>query len=110
MYGYGKYGQKDNNMNTGIIGIYDGVKMAVIPNRFKDRSYTAKTFSDKTILMLPAVGEEGKFVKMVDIGDTMILEKAERGDYLSDIMTHEVQREYGVGTVVGRQIGKWTLP
>lgn len=105
-------GQKDNNMNTGIIGVYDGVKMSVIPNRFKDRTYTAKTFSDKTILILPAVGEEGKFVKMVDVGDTMILEKntSERGDYVSDIQTHEVQREYGIGTVVGRQIGKWTLP
>lgn len=103
-------GQKDNNMNTGIIGVYDGVKMAVIPNRFKDRTYTAKTFNDKTILMLPAVGEEGKFVKMVDVGDTMIIEKTEREDYLSDIQTHEVQREYGIGTVVGRQIGKWTLP
>lgn len=103
-------GQKDNNMNTGIIGVYDGVKMSVIPNRFKDRTYTAKTFSDKTILMIPAVGEEGKFVKMVDVGDTMILEKTERGDYVSDIQTHEVQREYGIGTVVGRQIGKWTLP
>ena len=47
---------------------------------------------------------------MVDRGETLILTKDERGDYLSDIMTHEVQREYGVGTAIGRQIGIWTLP
>ena len=102
--------QKDNNMNTGNIGMYDGSRLVSIPNRFKDRTYTLKTFDDKKLLILPVVGDDGKFVKMVDRGETLILTKDERGDYLSDIMTHEVQREYGVGTAIGRQIGIWTLP
>ena len=102
--------QKDNMMVLGNIGMYESNRLVEIQNRFKDRTYTAKTFSDKKILILPLVNDNGgKFVKVVDQGE-LILERLERGDYLSDIQTFEAQRRYGVGTVIGRQIGIWTLP
>lgn len=102
--------QKDNMMMLGNIGYYDSTRLVAIQNRFKDRTYTVKTFSDKKILILPIVNDAGgKFVKVVDQGE-LILEKLERGDYLSDIQTYEAQRRYGVATVIGRQLGIWTLP
>lgn len=102
--------QKDNMMMLGNIGYYDSNRLVAIQNRFKDRTYTTKTFSDKKILILPIVNDAGgKFVKVLDQGE-LTLERLERGDYLSDIQTFESQRRYGVATVIGRQIGIWTLP
>lgn len=102
-------GQKDNVMYTGNIGIYEGTRLVTIPNRFKDKTFTTKVFPSNVLMIFPAIGEAGKFVKFVDEGDTEILEKTERGDYTSDIQTYEVQRRFGVATVIGRQFGQWTL-
>lgn len=107
---WGATAQKDSVMNTGNIGIYEGTRLVEIPNRFKDKTFTTKVFSEKTLMFMPAIGDAGKFVKFIDEGDTQIIEKDERGDYLSDLMTYEVQRRYGIGTIIGRQFGKWTLP
>jgi len=100
---------KTSIMETGTIGMYEGAKLMVIPNRFKDRTLQAKVFPSNVLLILPATGEEGKFVKFVDEGDTEVLIKENRGDYQSDIMTQEVQRRWGVGTVIGAQFGQWTI-
>lgn len=106
---WGSRDQRDSVMNTGNIGIYEGTKLIAIPNRFKDRTLQAKVFPSNVLMILPATGEAGKFVKFIDEGDTEILEKMERGDYQSDIQTYEVQRRFGVGTVIGTQFGQWTI-
>jgi hypothetical protein len=104
-------------MNTGNIGIYGGTRLVEIPNRFATKlpltgtnlPLPAKLFNPSILTIVPVIGDAGKFVKFVDEGDTLILEKTERGDYVSDIMTYEVQRHFGVGTVIGRYFGQWTL-
>ena len=109
--------QKDNAMNTGNIGIYEGTRLVEIPNRFASRlpitgsgaALPGKLFDPAILMIIPVIGDAGKFVKFVDEGDTQILEKADRGDYVSDIMTYEVQRHFGVATVLGRYFGQWTL-
>ena len=109
--------QKDSVMNTGNIGIYNGRKLIEIPNRFESKlplkgtnlPLPGKLFDPKKLMIVPVIGDAGKFVKFVDEGDTNILEKTERGDYISDIMTYEVQRHFGVATVIGRYFGQWTL-
>lgn len=102
-------GQKESMMNTGNIGIYEGTRLVVMPNRFKDADMTTTMFPTNKLLILPSIGDEGKFVKFVDEGDTQIVEKNERGEYVSDLMTYEVQRRFGVATIIGRQFGQWTL-
>ena len=109
--------QKDSVMNTGNIGIYEGTRLVEIPNRFASRlpitgsgaALPAKLFDPTKLMIIPVIGDAGKFVKFVDEGDTLILEKTDRGDYISDIMTYEVQRHFGVATVLGRYFGQWTL-
>lgn len=100
--------QKDNLANTGSIGIYEGSRIIRVPNRFADNTMTSKVFVDQ-IIILPVIGEAGKFVKLVEEGSIEILEKMERGDYVSDIQTYEVQRRYGTGVVLGRKFGSWVL-
>ena len=99
--------QKSNFANTGLIGIYEGNILVEVPQRFTDRTLTTKIFPSNVIMVMPQLDD--KFVKLVDEGDTQILEKNERGDYQSDLQSYEVQRRFGVGVVIGRQFGQWTI-
>lgn len=101
--------QKDNHANSGSIGIYEGNRVVVIPNRFTDNTMTSKIFADQ-IMIVPVIGDAGKFIKYVEEGDIMISEIMDRDSkYTSDLQTYEVQRRYGTGVVLGRKFGAWTL-
>ena len=101
--------QRDNVMNTGNIGIYEGTTLLQIPTRFKDTAMSQYTFPTDELLIIPVIGDAGKFIKVIDEGSTEIIERLEKGDYLSDIQTYEVQRRYGVGCVLGRYFGFWKI-
>lgn len=98
---------KDSVYNIGRMGLYEGNRLVQIENRYADRTFTTKVFSDKKLLILPVIGDAGKFVKMIDEGSTEI-ERTERGDFTSDLMTMEVQRRFGIGVVIGHQFGQWS--
>lgn len=106
--------QRDSVAQTGTIGIYEGTRLVEIPQRFSDKSLaaSAKLMSDKKLVFL-AVGSGDKPIKFIDEGDTEITEvtdKGEAGGRWDDLMSYEVQRRLGVGTVLGRIMGEWTLP
>jgi hypothetical protein len=105
---WGAVDQKNSVMNTGNIGIYEGTRLVEMPNRFTDKTFTSKVFPSNVLMIMPAIGDEGKFVKFVDELTTEV-EKTERGDYVTDLMTLQVSRRFGVGTVIGRQFGQWTI-
>ena len=103
--------QKENYAKTGSIGIYEGVRVIEIPNRFADNTFdnNKMVFADQ-ILILPTIGDDGKFVKYVEEGEILIAETMERDSkYLSDLQTYEVQRRYGTGVALGRMFGSWIL-
>lgn len=111
---WGAKDQRDAVMNTGTIGIYEGVRLVEIPQRYSDKTLadSAKMISDEELLIVP-VGYDARPIKFVDEGDTEITsveEKGESNGRWDDIMTYEVQRRMGSGVVVGRLIGNWTLP
>ena len=104
-------GQKDSFATTGIIGLYEGTPLVEIPQRFKDKTMAAKLFDDRKLYIMPLL--DNKMVKFLDEGTTEITEVTEKGEgngRWDDIMSYEVQRRYGVGVVVGRYFGQWTLP
>ena len=101
--------QKNSVMNTGNIGIYEGTRLLTIPTRFKDQNMSAYTFPIDELIILPVIGDAGRFIKGIDEGDTEILEKVEKGDYLSDFQTYQVTRRFGVGCVLGRYFGEWKM-
>jgi len=103
--------QKEAVTNTGLLGTYEGSDLILVPQRFKDRNMNAKVFSDRNLFLMPKL--DNKPVKVIDEGDTFINEITERGEQngrWDDLMTYEVQRRFGVGVVIGRYFGKWTLP
>lgn len=106
---WGAKDQRDSVMNTGNIGIYEGTRLIEVPNRFKDKTMTQYVFDTDKLYLIPVIGDAGKFIKMIDEGDTEIIERLERGDYLSDIQTYEAQRRMGFGIVLGRFFGYWDI-
>lgn len=103
--------QKEAKTDTGLIGWYDGNALVVVPNRFKDKTYTAKVFDESKLLIMPT-DEQDKFVKFIDEGSTEITEVTEKGEAngrWDDLMSYEVQRRAGQGVIIGRQFGQWTL-
>lgn len=107
--------QKNSMMNSGNIGIYDGTTLVQVPTRFKNKNLGTTSqpsdyvFPTNELYILPVIGDAGRFIKMVDEGDTQILEQLEREDYLSDFQTYQVTRRYGVGSVLGRYFGQWIM-
>lgn len=99
--------QKETFANTGVMGIYEGTRLVETPNKFKDRNLNAKIFDDDKLYIIPLV--DNKMIKIVDEGDTEIVEATEKGELMTDIMTYEVQRRFGVGSVVGRYFGEWDM-
>ncbi len=107
---WGAKDQRDSVMNTGNIGIYEGSRILTIPNRFKDKTMQQYVFDRDKLYILPVIGDNGKFIKMVDEGDTEIFEVLEKNEkYVSDLQTYEVQRRMGFGMILGRYFGYWDI-
>lgn len=107
---WGAQDQKNSVMNTGNIGIYEGTRLVKLPNRFADKTLQNYVFDRDKLYILPVIGDAGKFIKMIDEGDTEILEVLEKGEkYVSDLQTYEVQRRMGFAVVLGRYFGYWDI-
>lgn len=104
--------QKDERSDFGIVATAEGLTLARIPNRYKDQSYaTGKIFADD-VLWIFGEGANSRMIKVVERGGSEIDEVRDNSagtGYLNELMSYEVQREYGVGVVPGYVFGKWTL-
>ena len=97
---------KEAVANTGIIGNYEGTPLMEIPQKFTDKTLATPIVDNKKLYIMPAVDD--KFIKFVDYGETE-LEVNEKGATQDDMQSYEVQRRMGVGTLMTRYHGEWTL-
>lgn len=103
--------QKESIASTGRLGSYEGTTLIEIPQRFAVNDLTKKLVDDKSLLIMP-VTNDNKFVKVVDSGETEInevTEKGEAGGRYDNVRKYEEIRSFGVGVVLGRYFGAWTL-
>ena len=102
--------QKESIAHTGILGDYEGTDLLEMPQRYNLSDLSAATggLVDNTKLFIMPVGEDNKFIKFVNGGET-ILEVNEIGATLNDQQTYEIQRKLGVGTVISKYFGVWTI-
>lgn len=102
--------QKESIAHTGILGDYEGTDLLEMPQRYKLSDLSAATgglvANDKLFIM--PLGEDNKFIKYINGGET-ILEVTEVGATLNDQQTYEIQRKLGVGTVLSKYFGVWTI-
>lgn len=97
---------KESVANTGIIGGYEGTPLMEIPQKFTDKSLATPIVDNKKLYIMPAVDD--RFIKFVDYGETE-LEVNEKGATKDDMQSYEVQRRMGVGTLMTRYHGEWSL-
>ena len=102
--------QKESIAHTGILGDYEGTDLLEMPQRYNLSDLSAATggliANDKLFIM--PIGEDNKFIKYINGGET-ILEVNEIGATLNDQQTYEIQRKIGVGTVLSKYFGVWTI-
>lgn len=97
--------EKENVAKSGILGTYEGSTLVELPQRLDQDGATHLV--DQSILMIMPVVDY-KPIKFVDKGETT-LEVTEPGATLNDEQTIEVQREFGVGTLITRYFGVWDM-
>ena len=78
-----------------------------IPQRFVNNDTATKLVDNDKLLIMPMVNDN-KFVKLVDYGETT-LEVTEIGATMNDQQSYEIQRRMGVGVVISRYFGTWTI-
>ena len=100
------YSQKEDVAAHGILGHYEGTTLIEIPQRFAANDLATKLIATDKLLIMPLVDD--KFVKFVDYGETT-LEVTEIGATMNDQQMYEVQRRMGVGTIISRKFGLWTI-
>lgn len=102
--------QKESVASMGRLGNYGRYQLVEIPQRFARNDVTRDLYRDD-VLFFFASGDN-KLISMVDVGETLIDEVTERGEangFIDDMMKYEVQREFGIGTRLGRYFGQWTI-
>ncbi len=97
---------KEAVATTGIIGGYEGTPLMEIPQKFTDKTLATPIVDNTKIYIMPKV--DNKFIKFVDYGESE-LEVISKGDTKDDMQTYEVQRRMGVGTLMSRYYGTWTI-
>ena len=102
---------KEDVSHSGRMGDYEGTLMMEIPQRFTSKTDLTPLIDNTKLWILPA-NQADKFIKMVDVGETLIDEITERGEEhgrWDDIMKYEVQRSQGISVILGRYFGQWTI-
>ena len=100
--------QKESIAKTGMLGDYEGTNLVEIPQRFASVDIDSGIIDNTKILILPLGASDNKFIKYINGGETS-LEITDRGKTLNDQQTFEVQREIGIGVVLAKYIGVWTI-
>ena len=102
---------KEDVSHSGRMGDYEGTLLMEIPQRFTSKTNLTPLIDNTKLWILPA-SQTDQFIKLVDEGETEIDEITEKGEEhgrWDDIMKYEVQRNYGISTVLGRYFGQWTI-
>ena len=99
--------QKEALAVTGIMGYYEGSTLIAIPQKFTDKTLATPIVPANKLFVMPLV-DGNKPIKFVDYGESEFTQ-TEVGDTKDDMQTHEVQRRAGVGTIMTRYHGVWTI-
>lgn len=98
---------KNERYTTGKLGLFEGITLVEIPQRYKDGSLTDKLVDSSKLLIMPL--KDNKFVKLYNEGDPQIKEVNDGATNRDSTIEFEYITKMGVATVVGRKFGVWTI-
>ena len=98
---------KNERHTTGRLGIWEGTKLAEIPQAFADNDTTTKLVDNKVLLVMPVT--DNKFVKFFNEGEAIIKEVSDGTTNMDMTMEYEYMMKLGFAIVINRKFGKWTM-
>lgn len=94
-----------NAMNAqGLVGMYKGAKVVVLPQSFTDETNTEKVMDDNLVYIIPE-GANGKPVKVAMEGTT-IIDEFENRDRSREIQSY---KKFGVAFIVDNDIAVYSM-
>lgn len=102
-------GMKDELYNTGRLGLFEGTKLAEIPQVFAPNDTTKKLVDNSKLLIIPMSTEGTKFVKLVMEGDAAVSESTDKDKNIDMTIPYEYAQRMGIATVIGKKFGTWNI-
>lgn len=100
---------KDELYNTGRLGLFEGTKLAEIPQVFAPNDTTKKLVDNSKLLIMPMSTEGTKFIKLVMEGDAQVSESTDKDKNIDMTITYEYAQRMGIATVIGKKFGTWNI-
>lgn len=98
---------KNERHTTGRLGLWDGIRLVEIPQRFADNDTTVKLVDNKKLLIMPVA--DNRFVKVFNEGDAQFKEVSDGTTNMDKTIEYEYQFKMGVATIIGKKFGMWTI-
>lgn len=98
---------KDERHTTGRLGMFEGIRLVEIPQRFANNDTSKKLVDNTKLLIMPVA--DNKFIKIYNEGDAQIKEVSDGNTNMDKTIEYEYQIKMGVATIIGKRFGVWTL-
>lgn len=98
---------KEERHTTGKLGLWEGVRLVEIPQRFAPNDTTTKLVDNNKLLIMPVA--DNRFIKIYDEGDAIIREVSDGNTNMDATIEYEYQQKMGVATIIGKLFGVWTI-
>lgn len=100
-------GMKEERHTTGRLGMFEGIRLVEIPQRFATNDTTVKLVDNTKLLVMPVA--DNKFIKIYNEGDAQIKEISDGNTNMDKTIEYEYQLKMGVATLINRKFGTWVI-
>lgn len=98
---------KNERHTTGRLGLFEGIRLVEIPQRFANNDTTTKLVDNTKLMIMPVA--DNKFIKIYNEGDAQIKEVSDGTTNMDKTIEYEYQLKMGIATIIGKKFGIWTI-
>ena len=98
---------KEERHTTGRLGLWEGVRLVEIPQRFAPNDTKTKLIDNKKLLIMPVA--DNRFIKIYNEGDAQVKEVNDSATNMDMTIEYEYQMKMGIATIIGKKFGMWTI-
>ena len=98
---------KNERHTTGRLGLFEGIRLVEIPQRFANNDTTTKLVDNTKLMIMPVA--DNKFIKIYNEGDAQIKEVSDGTTNMDKTIEYEYQLKMGIATIIGKKFGLWKI-
>ena len=98
---------KNERHTTGRLGLFEGIRLVEIPQRFANNDTTTKLVDNTKLMIMPVA--DNKFIKIYNEGDAQIKEVSDGTTNMDKTIEYEDQLKMGIATIIGKKFGLWKI-